>query len=59
MHVSYLAAMGGTHSVAWVLLVLLLVGKLERERGDIAEKQLGGVHGVELELPRTWLLVSE
>ena len=49
--------MGGTHSVAWVLLVLLLVGKLERERGDIAEKQLGGVHGVELELPRIWLFV--
>jgi hypothetical protein len=56
--------MGGTHSVASILLVLvlLLVGKLER--GDIAEKQLGGVHGgVELELelrvPCTWLLVSE
>jgi hypothetical protein len=57
--VSYLAAMGGKPSVASVLLVLLLVGRLER--GDIAEKQLGGVHGVELELgvPRIWLLVSE
>jgi hypothetical protein len=59
MLVISLAAMGGKHSVASVLLVLLLVGKLER--GDIAEKQqqFGGVHGVELELPRIWLLVSE
>jgi hypothetical protein len=50
--------MGGKHSVASVLLVVLLLAQ-RLERGDIAEKQLGGVHGVELELPRIWLLVSE
>jgi hypothetical protein len=49
--------MGSKHSVASVLMVLLLVGKLER--GDIAEEQLGGVQRVELELPRIWLLVSQ
>jgi hypothetical protein len=44
--------MGSKHSVASVLLVLLLVGRLERGDISIVEK-----HGVELELPRIWLFV--